>query len=42
MNEFRNSVVDAINASIALENDRLKEFNERVDQLNSEFAEFGR
>ncbi|KAM3137389.1 hypothetical protein pb186bvf_010569 [Paramecium bursaria] len=42
LNEFRNAVVDAINDTTAQEAVNLAEFEERVEQLNAEFAEFGR
>lgn len=40
LNEFRNAIVDAINDSAALEAENVAEFNDRVAQLNREFAEF--
>jgi hypothetical protein len=42
LNEFRVAIVDAINDNAALEAEHVVEYNERVVQLNSEFAEFGR
>jgi uncharacterized protein with GYD domain len=42
LNEFRTAVVDALNDLTATEAENVKDFEERVDALNAEFAEFGR
>lgn len=42
LNEFRNAVVDALNALTATEAENVAAFEERVDSLNAEFAEFQR
>ncbi|CAD8182504.1 unnamed protein product [Paramecium pentaurelia] len=42
LNEFRNAVVDAINDATALEAENQQEFEERVEQLDHEFSEFGK
>lgn len=42
LNEFRSSVVDAINAATQDEALAVEEFADRVAQLDAEFAEFGR
>lgn len=42
LNEFRVSVVDAINATTALEQEKIQEHADRVQQLDLEHAEFQR
>jgi len=42
LNEFRVAIVDAINDSTALEAQNVAEFEQRVAQLNAEFADFQR
>jgi hypothetical protein len=40
LNEFRTAVVDALNALTATEAENVAAFEERVDALNAEHAEF--
>lgn len=40
LNEFRNAVVDAINDATAQEAVNVAEFEERIQQLDDEYAEF--
>ena len=42
LNEFRTAVVDALNDLTATEADNVAAFEERVDSLNAEYAEFQR
>lgn len=42
LNEFRNSVVDAMNLATFNEGEAENEFKERCVQLEAEYAEFGR
>lgn len=42
MNEFRSAVVDALNDLTATEAENVAAFEERVEDLNAEFASFGR
>lgn len=40
LNEFRNDVVDALNQLTLDEAQAVEDFEERVDQLDHEYAEF--
>lgn len=42
LNEFRNQIVDAMNALTAQEAENEVAFQERIEQLDSEYAEFQR
>ncbi|CAD8095393.1 unnamed protein product [Paramecium sonneborni] len=42
LNEFRNAVVDAINAATAQEAQDVQDYEDRIEQLDAEYAEFQR
>ncbi|CAD8111682.1 unnamed protein product [Paramecium primaurelia] len=42
LNEFRNAIVDSINDQTLVEANAVEEYEERLDQLDHEFAEFQR